>query len=305
MTSPRGISSAMLAAALMLGPAAARAGHRCRNVSVHDGRDARTCADLRIEFDDRPAARAEERLTLPAGAGQPLRIEAAENSGVRVRGADRSDVEVLVCKAAPTVADLSAIAASREGGVLTVRGPEGRSWVGYLLVTAPRGASLEISASNGPVGLSGLSGRVSVRSENGPISIEDSTGDIDARAENGPIAAEGDGGHLRLTTSNGPIAVALSGSSWKGEGLEARAVNGPLSLAVPAGYLSGTAVESLGHSPFQCRGEACASVRRTWDDRHKRLELGEGPVVVRLSTENGPVSIRTGSELGDGEDEDD
>jgi len=143
-----------------------------------------------------------------------------------------------------------------------------------------------------------------LRSDNGPISIQRSSGDIDARAQNGPIAVEGDGGRLRLATQNGPIAVALSGSSWKGEGLDARAVNGPVSLAVPDGYTSGTLIESRGRSPFACHGDACSAVRRTWDDEHKRLEFGDGPVVVRLSTENGPVSIRTGtSTLGDSDED--
>ncbi|HKD16962.1 MAG TPA: hypothetical protein VKG23_03760, partial [Thermoanaerobaculia bacterium] len=165
-------------------------------------------------------------------------------------------------------------------------------------------AGIEVSAGNGPVSVRGLSGRVVLRSDNGPISIQRSSGDIDARAQNGPIAVEGDGGRLRLATQNGPIAVALSGSSWKGEGLDARAVNGPVSLAVPDGYTSGTLIESRGRSPFACHGDACSAVRRTWDDEHKRLEFGDGPVVVRLSTENGPVSIRTGtSTLGDSDED--
>ncbi|HTR04034.1 MAG TPA: hypothetical protein VMN82_12615 [Thermoanaerobaculia bacterium] len=304
MASSRAISSAVLATILLLGPATARAGHRHgQSVSIDDGQDPKTCSDVRVEFDDEPAARAEEKLTIPVESGKPLRIEAAEHSGVLVRGADRADFEVLVCKAAPTSAQLIGIAAERRSGTLSVRGPEDGDWVGYLVVTAPRAAALDISASNGPVKLSGLSGHVVVRSENGPISIRQSSGDIDARAENGPIAAKGDGGRLRLVTENGPIAVALGGTSWKGEGLDARAVNGPVSLSVPKDYRSGTSVESLGHSPFHCRGEACGSLRRTWDDDHKRLELGDGPVVVRLSTENGPVSVRTGSDL-EVEDED-
>jgi DUF4097 and DUF4098 domain-containing protein YvlB len=214
---------------------------------------------------------------------------------VRVRGSDRADFEVVVCKAAASKTELDAIVMSREGETLSVRGPAGRDWVGYLLISAPRSAAMELSAENGPIGLSGLTGRVSARSENGPISVSDSSGDIDARAENGPISALGDGGRLRLSTENGPIAVKLSGASWNGEGLDARAVNGPVSLSVPAGYRSGTRVESLGHSPFDCRGDACGGMRRTWDDDKKRIELGDGPVVVNLATENGPVSIRTGA----------
>ncbi|HWZ86626.1 MAG TPA: hypothetical protein VN032_10515 [Thermoanaerobaculia bacterium] len=303
MTMTRALSATALATALLLAAAPARAGHHGGgNVSIHDDGDPASCSDIRVEFDDRPGVRAEERLTFAADAGKPLRVHVPEHSGASVHGTDRADFEVLVCKAAPSKAGLDAISVSRESGTLSVRGPSG-DWVGYLIIHAPKGAAMELSADNGPIALSGLSGRVTVRSENGPISVTDSAGDIDARAENGPISARGDGGKLRLSTENGPIAVALSGSAWKGEGFDARAVNGPVTLAVPAGYRSGTSVESLGHSPFSCRGDACGGVRRTWDDDHKKLELGAGPVIVRLSTENGPVAVKTGGRLDEDEED--
>jgi DUF4097 and DUF4098 domain-containing protein YvlB len=209
---------------------------------------------------------------------------------------------VIVCKAAASKADLSRISLSRAGATLTVEGPSGGDWVGYLLIEAPRDAAIDLTTINGPIGLFGLSGRVTARSENGPISVRDSPGDIDAEAQNGPIHFRGNGGRLRLHTENGPIGVALSGASWSGSGLEAKAINGPVRLAIPLGYRSGAVVESLGRSPFRCRGQACGSARRTWDDDHKRLELGEGPAIVRLSTENGPVSIESGEDR-EGEDD--
>lgn len=293
------------AAVLALCASAATAGHRHRNVSVRDGGNPTSCADVRVLFGDRPAARAEERLTVPVPAGGTLHVEAARNSGAHVREADRADFEIVACKAAPAADDLAAIALERSGDRVTVRGPADEDWVGYLLVVAPRGASLEVSAQNGPIGLAGLSGRVVANTRNGPISVRDSAGDLDLHAQNGPIEFEGAGGKLRMRTENGPIEVELSGDSWTGDGLDARAVNGPVSLAIPAGYRSGAVVESRGHSPFQCRGEACAGARRTWDDDHRRIELGEGPALVRLSTENGPVSVRSGSGADHGDDEDD
>jgi hypothetical protein len=307
MATLRAIPAAALSAALFLGPAAARAGHHHHSdgFSVTTGdREPGSCKDLKMEYDDQPAERAEASQTIPVDAGKPLRVEAAQNSGVWVRGSDRRDFQVLLCKGAERTADLDAIRFSQEGGVLTVDGPSSSNWVGYLLIESPRNAGIEVSAGNGPVSVKGLSGHVVLRSENGPIAIERSSGDIDARAQNGPIAVEADGGRVRVATQNGPISVALSGSTWQGGGLDARAVNGPVSLAVPDGYKSGTLIETRGRSPFACHGDACAAVRRTWDDEHKRLELGDGPVVVRLSTDNGPVSIRTGASTLADADED-
>jgi hypothetical protein len=305
MATSQSLQAASLALILFSGAAVARAGHHGTSVSIDDGRDPQRCDQISIEIGDRPAERAEERAVIPSVSGKTLRVRIPEHSGANVRGTDRADFEVLVCKAARTPEQLPRISLSRKNDTVTVEGPDGDDWVGYLLIAAPRKASIELSADNGPIGLTNLSGHVTARSLNGPISIRNCAGDIDAEAENGPIHVRGEGGNVRLHTENGPIGVSLSGASWKGAGLEASAVNGPLSLAIPAGYRSGTTVESLGHSPFRCRGDACAGARRTWDDDHKRIELGEGPAVVRLSTENGPVSVKTGRDLDEGDDDED
>ena len=284
----------LCAAALAMAAGTASAGHRHRHSGVStDADDPKTCADIRVTFEDGEAFRAEERATIPAGG--TLRLEAAENSGIYVRETDRADFEVLLCKAAPEESTLAAISISRSGGRISVNGPSDGDWAGFLLVAAPRAASLELSAFNGPIGLNGLSGRVTARTENGPISASGSTGDLDLEAENGPIHFEGASGHSKLRTQNGPIGVRLEGRSWAGEGLDARAVNGPVSLSIPQGYGSAAVVESAGRSPFQCRGEGCASARKTWDDDGRRIEVGDGPVLVRVATVNGPVAVKTGS----------
>lgn len=300
MTTSRGIQALSLAAALLLGPSAARAGHQGMNVSIDDGDNAVRCDDIRVEIGNRPAARAEARsmIAVPAG-GKALDVRAAQSSGVRVYGTDRADFEVVLCKAAPAGADLDAITLAHDGGAISVHGPEDGTWVGYLLIAAPRGAAVSVRSENGPISLSMLQGRVQASSQNGPVSLESCTGDVDVQAQNGPIQVRGDEGRLHLRTQNGPIGVSLSGAGWKTGTLDASAVNGPVSLAVPAGYRTGTVVESLGHSPVRCRGEVCADARRTWNDDGKRIEIGDAPVVVRLSTRNGPVTVRTGTDADD------
>ena len=307
MTALRGVPAALAASAvLLITPAAARAGHHGGhgvNVSTDSHGDPVRCDQIDVRFDasNRHAAfRAEETAVIPAGR-DPLRIVAARNSGVRIRGTDRRDFEVLVCKGAPTEDMLSSIRLDSSNGEVTVTGPSGREWIGYLLVSAPRDASVDVAATNGPIGLSGLSGTVTARAENGPISIRDSGGRIEAEAENGPIHVRGDSGRVQVRTQNGPIGVSLTGSGWNGEGLDARAVNGPIHVAIPDGYASATVVESLGRSPWSCHGTACSAARRVEDDDRRSMEIGSGPAVVRVSTENGPVSIASGND----DDEDD
>ncbi len=303
MTTSRGFQALSLAAALLLGPAVARAGHHGVNVSIDDGENAVRCDDIRVEIGNRPAARAESRtvVAIPAG-GKALDVRAARNSGVRVYGADRADFEVLLCKAAPAGGNLDAIALTHDAGALSVQGPEDETWVGYLLIAAPRGAAVSLHSENGPLSLAGLQGRVQASSQNGPVSLDSCTGEVDVQAQNGPIHVRGDEGRLHVRTQNGPIGVSLSAAGWKSGMLDASAVNGPVSLAVPAGYRSGTVVESLGHSPVQCRGEVCADARRTWNDDGKRIEIGDAPVVVRLSTRNGPVTVKTGTDADEDDD---
>jgi hypothetical protein len=269
-------------------------------------RTGRTCEDIRIEFDHRPARRAEDAFKLSAGS--PLRVRLPVNSGIRVWGSGRSDFAVSVCKAAPRAEDLEAIRVAPEGSGLAFHGPGGEDWVTYLLVEAPRNAELDLEAKNGSIGVDGTAGKITARTTNGPIGLSNCSGEIDANAQNGPISIEsctgtgearavngpvhisGDSGTYRLSTQNGPISVELAGDRWKGS-LDARAVNGPLSLKIADGYRSGVVVETTGHGPVSCPDSACRAARRTSDDDSRRIEFGESEPVVRLSTRNGPVSV--------------
>ena len=297
------LRKACLSLVLFLAASALCAGHRGASVSINDGRDPSRCEDISITIDGGAAARGQEAIRIPETPGVALRVRVENHSGIRVVGADRRDFEIVACKAAASSADLARIKVTQRGEELSVSGPGGDDWAAYLLIAAPRHAALDLEAESAPIGLRGLSGRVTARTVNGPISLEDCPGEIDAEAENGPIHVSGAGGNLRLKTSNGPIGVSLSGSVWSGGELEASAVNGPVDLVIPSGYRSGAVVESDGHGPFQCRGEVCAQARRTWDDRHRRFELGEGPALIRVSTRNGPVSVRS-ARPGDDDAED-
>jgi hypothetical protein len=279
------------------------------NVSINSNREARTCGDIRIEFDARPAARAEDAFTLAASA--PLQVRLPVNSGIRVVGTNRSDYAVTVCKGARRAEDLAGIRVTPQGSGLAFRGPSGDDWVAYLLVQAPRNAELDLDAKNGSIGVRGMAGRVTARTTNGPIGLEDCSGALDAQAVNGPISLEGcsgsgearavngpidfngNRGTYLLDTENGPISVELQGDLWEDGNLTARADNGPLNLKLPESYRSGVIVEARGHGPVSCPSSICRAARRTFDDddEGRRIEFGDSNPVVRLSTRNGPVSV--------------
>jgi hypothetical protein len=270
--------------------------HHTRNVSANDEKPVTDCSALHITFDDREAVVQSEERTITKEEAPNLRVVAEKNGGLQVRGWDKENYGVTLCKAAEAGGDAEAMLAQIrlkvQGGEVSVSGPaDHERWTAFLLVSAPKGAALDLSVHNGPMSISGVDGKVTAQAVNGPVSLKDSAGEISLTAENGPITVTGSSGKLSVRTQNGPVDVELRGQSWTGEGLEAHATNGPVTIRVPSGYQSGVLVESDGNGPFRCKASVCAEGRKTWDEDQKRIEFGTGPAVVRVSTVNGPVSV--------------
>src|SRR5262249_50155780 len=116
------------------------------------------------------------------------------------------------------------------------------------------------------------------------------SGHFDVRAQNGPISVRSSQGDINVETQNGPISIELSGRRFDGH-LTAHANNGPLSVTVPDNYASGVEISSSHHAPWSCSRSAGGGGTREGDDRERSLRIGSDPVVVRLSTNNGPVSV--------------
>ena len=255
------------------------------------------CAGLHIHLNDRATEIRSEERTIAKPDG-PLRVESEVNGGVQVQGWDKDSYSVTVCKAADASRNnaeqiFSQIKLSVEKGRVSVSGPSDHdNWTVFLLVRAPKSANLELLANNGPLSTYDLDGKLVARAVNGPISLQGFSGDADISAENGPIDLAGNSGKLRLHTENGPISVSLSGDAWKGSGLEADAQNGPLTLRVPKNYQSSLLVESNGHSPMSCQASFCNDARKTWDEDRRRIEFGNAPAVIHLSTVNGPIAVK-------------
>jgi hypothetical protein len=180
-----------------------------------------------------------------------------------------------------------------ENGKISTKGPgDEDEWTIYLLIRAPKNAAIEADTQNGPIAFYDVDGKLTAHAHNGPITLKNFSGDAEITATNGPISLEGNSGNLRVHTENGPISVALKGTTWNGAGLSADAQNGPLTLLVPSGYQSSFVVESTNYAPVSCQAAICDNARKTWDDEHRRIEYGDAPAVIHLSTVNGPVSVK-------------
>ena len=263
--------------ALALGPT----GSQSRRVDL----EAADCSRYNNTYSDSndrvyETARAVQRGTVPVSIGR-LDVRPGGNGGVSIEGGSGGEYSITACVSAGArdFSDAQAAADSVqlriEGSRVSVTAPDDsrlRNWSVHLVIETPRNADVSVDTQNGPISLDRVSGRFDVRAQNGPVSIRGGEGEIDAE------------------TQNGPVSIALVGRRWDGH-LHARANNGPVSVHVPDDFISGVEVSSSHASPWSCAGTSCGGSRRDWDDRARSLRIGADPVVVTVSTNNGPVSV--------------
>lgn len=277
-----------LALALTLALTATSALAAGRNVYTRNS--AEECSPRNVRFGDEDSFVKKE--VIEPGNIRSLKVS-VKNAPVSVEGGAAS-YSIVVCKAAELASDLDLIRVTLDGNELVATGPDHKRWTVFYHLNVPRGANLDLSAKNGPLSIENVDGTVVARSHNGPLTLRNVEGNIDAETQNGPISISGGSGTMKVAASNGPLSVDLDGSSWNGT-LDASTRNGPLSVNVPSGYASGVLVEARGRGPIQCRADGCERFWRNHDDDRdepRRIELGSGPVNVRLSTVNGPVTVK-------------
>jgi DUF4097 and DUF4098 domain-containing protein YvlB len=205
----------------------------------------------------------------------------------------------IVCEAAAASSESAANAALdqvrivNEGGELTVRGSSDH-WSAYIILSVPNGVNLDMSAENGAIEVRGVQGTFTLTTENGPISLARVRGKVDARAQNGPIQFIGHEGDMDLHAENGPVGIKLDAASWSGKGLDGRTENGPIKLVAPEALQTGVRVESSWHSPWSWKGTTASE--NSDDGGMRTVQLGKGPVLIRLTTVNGPVQIKAPGE---------
>ncbi len=293
------LTAAFSIAAFSVAPAQAQSKHY--NLSVNFGDNADSCADLKVKTSG-VASQASEKFTLQ---GVSVQVDGGSRGGIRVRGADRADYSVEACKVAAaadsaTAAQMVAgISVNRSAWRVETHGPAVSAgdgdWQVYLIVHAPRNGSVELTTVNGPIDVRDLTGTVKAKATNGPLSIQNCTGTVDAQTTNGPIAFSGSGGDVKLSAINGPLSVKLSGDVWNGPRLDASTMNGPVSLTAPSTFRSGLRVEGNQEAPFSCQAEMCRNAVTDATSERRTMQLNGGTDTVRVSTGNGPISVKSSS----------
>lgn len=291
----------VLGSFLIFEPAGAQDRKRSVNTTISTGpeKTITNCGQVRMRIGDGgETARSQLVQTVPRSAVSTLQVRSSKNGGIHVQGWNRDEYSITACVAAggdnagEAEALLAQVTLSVQNGKVMLEGPTPQDWMAYLLIQAPNGAVLDLESNNGPIGVSDFSGNIQARNNNGPITFHDVSGQVRAEVQNGPITVNGSGGDFHLSAQNGPLTIELAGNQWSGGELEGSTQNGPLTLTVPESYLSSVRVDASKHSPVECKAIQCKQAVRTWD-RPTVIEFGDSTPVIRLSTINGPVTIRS------------
>ena len=262
-------------------------------------------------------AEATENLRFASPSGGGIRVDNANGCTV-VLGEDRSDVEIVVHKAARAGSEAEAaqlagairvLAHEDAAGVLDIEVELPGRWTHRgrvdLEIHAPRTVRVQVSASNGRVCLSGMRAAVRLHSSNGPVRVDDVVGDIEvhtsnarvhthctcgklvARSSNGKIDLEEHRGSVDAATSNGTIHCELEDVGK--EGVMLVTSNGRITLELPE-EVDGDVDIRVDNGLIRALREFRHSAR----ERAGRLKgtLGRGGVPIRLRASNGTISLR-------------
>lgn len=207
-----------------------------------------------------------------------LTVDGGDNGGVSFFGWDRDEVKVVAMIQTQDDDESGAAALAKQvkietgGGRISADGPSSRgrrSWSVSYHVYVPRQSNLQAITKNGGVSAHHVEGTMEFRATNGGISLDQVGGDI------------------RAETTNGGVNAKMTGTTWRGRGLDLRTTNGGVSLTVPRGYNARleTGTVNGGMSvdfPITVQGRI---------GRHVETQLGSGGPLLRAVTTNGGVRI--------------
>jgi DUF4097 and DUF4098 domain-containing protein YvlB len=207
-----------------------------------------------------------------------ISVDGRDNGGVAFFGWDRNEVKVVAKIQANADNDDRAETLAKQvrintgGGRIRAEGPSSErrtSWSVSYDIYVPTRSNLEAVTRNGGV------------------SAENVEGNLDFQAMNGGIRIANVAGDVRGETTNGGISASLSGSSWRGKGLDLQTTNGGVDLSIPRDY---NARLETGTTNGGMRIDFPVTVQGRIG-RHIQTQLGSGGPLVRVMTTNGGVRI--------------
>ena len=221
-------------------------------------------------FTNFPAeANEQEQREISLDGLDQLRIIAGSEGGISVRGWNKPNARLIVCRTAVAESKvhaqqvLDSVSVTHREGEIAAKGPafdEKQAWWANIILYVPRRTKLDIRAINGGVALRNLSGQVSAKTTNGGISVASSSGKFKIETESGGITLDRVSGRVDASSRAGAIALKVDDAADVPT-IEARAGGG------------GSIICNLTNDA-------------TWDASRKTVRIGDGYPEVRLSTDS-------------------
>ena len=223
------------------------------------------------------AATERQSRTLPLPPGRTLAVEVTIGH-VRVEGADRADVEVVIERHAPTAEAFARIpiAIDETPAAIIVRAVQADGGTDPALRTdvvlrVPWTAVIDrLRVMEGRVTIDGFRGSVTADVRRGPIDASDASGTLRLEAGIGSVTLKNarltPGGLLRLRAFNGDVRLHLAARPADARIL-ALALNGSIASDIPL------------------------KTRDTWGPRWSEATLGKGEPVISIDVVTGKIEI--------------
>lgn len=245
------------------------------------------CNNNRYSNGDKISFNEVRESTLPGGG--LVNVDARRNGGIHVRGENRGDVLVRACIQTWGVSEEAARSLARgirieTGSTIRAEGAtsEENGWSVSYEILVPRTTNLKLLAMNGGIHIQSVEGSMEFETTNGGLHLSQISGDVRGR------------------TTNGGVHLELSGSGWKGNGLDLQTTNGGIHAEIPENYAARVEVGTTNggfRSDIPALSVEKPSEKNGWNRRSRvTADLNGGGAPVRLITTNGGVHISTSGE---------
>lgn len=228
---------------------------------------------------DKVSFKEAREFTVPATGS--LNVDGGRNGGISVNGENRSDVLVRACVQAWGTSEEAAksLASSVRidtGSTIKANSSSDDNWSVSYQISVPRNTDLSLNAHNGGISIRSVDGAIEFETTNGGVSLGDLSGSVKGR------------------TTNGGVNVELTGSTWKGPGLDVVTTNGGVKLSVPETYAANF---ETGTTNGGFKSDVPALTVQTEDkdgwtrSKKIRASMNGGGAPIRVVTTNGGIKI--------------
>lgn len=151
-------------------------------------------------------AQAQRQVNARQEASPAGRVEVELNGGsLRVVGWSRGEVQVTGTLARPS--DRLEVDGGGRMVEVRVQGARGRAGPAHLEIRVPAGSTLELTAHDAPITVSGITGAVEATAHSGAVVIQGNPRRVEVLAHSGAVTLDGQTDNLSVTAMSGAVRV--------------------------------------------------------------------------------------------------